>query len=37
MCAEFGYRLSDDVLISRFATGVLATRSDHQPEAEQEP
>ena len=35
--AEFGYRFSDDGLISRLAAAVLATRSDHHPEAEQEP
>jgi hypothetical protein len=35
--AEFGYRFSDDGLISRLAAAVLATQSDHHPEAEQEP
>ena len=35
--AEFGYCFSDDGLISRLAAAVLATRSEHHPEAEQEP
>ena len=35
--AEFGYRFSDDGLISRLAAAVLAARSDHHPEAEREP
>lgn len=37
MYAEFGYRFSDDGLILRLAAAVLATWSDHRPEAEQEP